>query len=148
MLGLGNAARIRAAAFMMNLTSQKRICSDRVVQRHEYQRHSDVHSALCLAEIRRARVVVDLYFYLVDPRKRVHYYHVLFRKLHFLAGQNVNALLLLVLFPACEALLLDTRHVEHVALADCFLNGGSLLELAAAGMEHILDVLRKRQGRR
>ena len=78
----------------------------------------------------------------------MHYYHVLFRKLHFLAGQDVNALLLLVLFPACEALLLDARHVEHVALADCFFNGGSLLELAAAGMEHVLDVLRKRQGRR
>lgn len=118
-----------------------------IIQRCEYQRHTNEHSALRLAEISRARIIVNAYLDLVYSGEWVHYYHVLACKLHFLPGEDIHALLALVFLPGRESLLLDSCHVEHIKLGECFFDRVYLPELTAACAEHVLDVFRQRKRR-
>ena len=84
------------------------------VKKCEDQRHADVYAALCLMEVRGARIVVNLYGDLIYSRKRMKDIHIFRGKLHFLLVQDIEVFHSHIIFFIEETFLLDTGHVQDV----------------------------------
>ena len=108
--------------------------------------HTHKLTILNLAEVCGTWVGIYVDGNLVDTRQWVKHRHMLLRKTHLRSIQHKAILNTLILIEVCETLLLNTRHIEDIYIADNALNVVRLAVLNAVTVEDIaLDLVWKGQ---
>ena len=104
-----------------------------------------VDAVLCLLEVIRLRVGVDVDVDLVDARQRVQHTAVGLRVLQHGVAQHVGVLHLLVFLRVGEALALDAGHVDDVGVGHAIPEFGVLVVFVVAVLDVLLHLARQLQ---